>query len=210
MGLGRNPGAEGVFVVATLGTLKAARAALVLVLAALLAGCGVIGQAAAPTTVPLNPGSVVVAPTSTLLDTAGVVPAVGDQAPDFAFTLTDGTTQRLSDLRGKKVLINFWATWCAPCRLEMPELQAASVKYADQLVVLAVNRVESPSDIVAFGKEFNTTFPLITDREAAICNRYGAQNLPTTYLINSDGTVAERHLGPIDRQFIADRLAAMH
>lgn len=179
----------------------------------LLAGCSIPnGGASVPdAALTVDPGSVVIATSSKLLGSSPAVPQVGDPAPDFEYTLADGTVTRLSDLRGKKVLINFWATWCAPCRLEMPALQEASLEYADAgLVVLGVNLVESPNDIVPFGNEFGITFPLITNRSGDIRDAYAAQNIPTSYFINSDGTIADKHLGVIDVTYIAERLAEMN
>ena len=86
-------------------------------------------------------GTSLIAAESRLLDSAdqAVVPRQGDAAPDFEYTLGDGTTHKLSDLRGKKVVINFWATWCEPCRVEMPDLQKVSQESGDQVAVLGVN-----------------------------------------------------------------------
>jgi thiol-disulfide isomerase/thioredoxin len=184
---------------------------LILILAMLLAGCGVASVASPAESSPLtvDPGSVVIAIGSRMLDSAGAVPRVGDTVPDFEYTLADGTPVRLSELRGKKVILNFWATWCAPCRLEMPALQAVHTQRGEELAVLGVNLVESPNDIVPFGQEFGITFPLIANRSGDIRDAFGALSIPVTYFINSDGTVAERHLGVVDAQFIDAQLAKM-
>lgn len=190
----------------------ALRIKLILVLAMLLAGCGASGVAAPAASQPLtvDPGSVVIATGSRMLESVGAVPRVGDSTPDFEYTLADGTPVRLSELRGKKVIVNFWATWCAPCRLEMPTLQAAHEQYGEELVVLGINLIESPNDIVPFGQEFGITFPLIANRSGDIRDAYGALSIPVTYFINSDGSVAERHLGVVDKQFIDEQLAGMN
>jgi len=100
-----------------------------------LAACG--GTAAAPASAPGKP---VIAAKSQLLGDAGQggIPEVGQVAPDFQYTTPDGATHKLSDLRGKKVLLNFWATWCAPCRSEMPDIQKALDESGDAVAVLGV------------------------------------------------------------------------
>jgi peroxiredoxin len=135
---------------------------------------------------------------------------VGEMAPDFAFTLADGTTQKLSDLRGKKVLINFWATWCPPCMAEMPDIQEAADTYENEgFVVLAVNSAEEQAKVEAFAEEYNLTIPLITNRSGDISMAYGARNLPTSFFLNTDGTISYRQIGIMDKAFIETRLENM-
>lgn len=155
---------------------------------------------------PLVVGETPIASESKLIDTKPDWAAIpGEKAPDFSYTLADGT-HKLSDLRGKPVLVNFWATWCMPCIEEMPELEAARHANPD-LVILAVNRNESTEAIAAFAPKVGVSFPLITDRDGAISERYGVINLPTTFFINRDGTIAARHLGALTAARLAERLA---
>lgn len=155
---------------------------------------------------PLVVGETPIASESKLIDTKPDWAAIpGEKAPDFSYTLADGT-HKLSDLRGKPVLVNFWATWCMPCIEEMPELEAARRNNPD-LVILAVNRNESTEAIAAFAPKVGVSFPLITDRDGAISERYGVINLPTTFFINRDGTIAARHLGALTAARLAERLA---
>lgn len=155
---------------------------------------------------PLVVGETPIASESKLIDTKPDWAAIpGEKAPDFSYTLADGT-HKLSDLRGKPVLVNFWATWCMPCIEEMPELEAARRANPD-LVILAVNRNESTEAIAAFAPKVGVSFPLITDRDGAISERYGVINLPTTFFINRDGTIAARHLGALTAARLAERLA---
>ncbi|MCS6840489.1 MAG: TlpA family protein disulfide reductase [Roseiflexus sp.] len=164
-----------------------------LALAATLAGCsgqraGLSSSAAASIDIP--PG---VAVESRMVDRGDGVPAPGEIAPDFAFTFANGETRRLSDLRGSKVVINFWATWCAPCEEEMPDLQRLDER--DDVVVLGVNRFELPDVIIPFARERNLTFTLIANPDGDIVERYGAKNIPISYFINSDGIIGYRQLG---------------
>ncbi len=163
---------------------------------------------------PAPAGAATIAVESTLLESAqggGAPLAVGDVAPNFSYTLPDGTTQRLSDLRGQKVLVNFWATWCPPCIAEMPDLQAARELYGEEhgFVVLAVNAAEDRPQIESFADEMGLTIPLIVDPESNIGDAYGARNLPTSFFINSDGTVHLRHTGVVDTEFIQQHLEEM-
>jgi thiol-disulfide isomerase/thioredoxin len=120
--------------------------------------------------------------------------------------MADGSTHKLSELRGKRVLVNFWATWCMPCREEMPELQQTAKENSDGLVVIAVNRNEAPAAIAKFGNEIGVTFPLITNIAGDIGDRYGATSLPVTYFINSDGTISSRQLGALSPTLLAKHL----
>lgn len=174
-----------------------------------LAACGA-PRAAAPS-VPTPGGPRTIAPESRLLDSAeaALAPQAGETAPDFEYRLADGTALRLSELRGKKVLINFWATWCDPCREEMHDLQRVQDERGDSLVVLGVNKVERAEVIPPFADEFGITFPLIANTDGDISDRYAAKNIPTTYFINSDGTIDFRKIGVMDYSFIVSRLDQM-
>jgi len=155
---------------------------------------------------PLVVGETPIASESRLIDARPDWAAIpGEMAPDFSYTLADGT-HKLSDLRGKPVIVNFWASWCLPCIEEMPTLDAARRTNPD-LVILAVNRNESTETISAFAPKVGVSFPLITDRDGVIGERYGVINLPTTFFINRDGTIAVRHVGALTAERLAERLA---
>ena len=169
-----------------------------------LAGCGgQRGSSPATDRVPVDipPG---IAIESRMIDRGGGLPAPGDPAPDFAFTFAGGETRRLSDLRGAKVVLNFWATWCAPCEEEMPDLQRIDAR--DDVVVLGVNRLELADVIIPFARERNLTFTLIANPEGDIAERYGAKNLPTSYFINSDGTINHRQIGIMTFEVMQDQV----
>ncbi|NDJ85429.1 MAG: TlpA family protein disulfide reductase [Chloroflexi bacterium] len=132
---------------------------------------------------------------------------VGQQAPDFSTTLVDGSVVSLSDFRGQTVLLNFWATWCPPCRVEMPEFQAA---FAEQggiegdFVVLAVNLMEDPDTITPFLQEFDLTFPVALDLDGTINSQFAVQGYPTSYVIGPEGVIRVVHVGPASGQQIAE------
>jgi thiol-disulfide isomerase/thioredoxin len=167
-----------------------------------LAACGWSGAAAPPTASVKVPH--VIAAESKLLDSSGEVamPKAGDVAPDFEYTLSDGTTHRLSELRGKRVLLNFWATWCDPCRAEMPDLQQAADAYGDSVVILGINKLEPVAVIPPFADELKIRFPLIVNTPGDIANRYGAKNIPTSFFIKTDGTVGFRQIGVMNYSFM--------
>lgn len=171
-----------------------------LVLCVGLAACGTQGAVPpAPTPGNTSAASPAVPPTiaveSRLLDRGSpAIPSPGQVAPDFVYTFTDGTMQRLSDLRGRRVLLNFWATWCGPCEEEMPDLQRLANERSD-VTVLAINKLELVEAIVPFAQERGLTLTLIANPDGDISERYGAKNIPISYFINSDGSVGSRHLG---------------
>ncbi len=131
-------------------------------------------------------------------------PTVGAPAPDFRLLLDDGRTLTLHSLNGRPVLINHWATWCAPCRNEMPLLRQAAQEHPD-LVVLAANLQQARSQIEPFAAEFALDLPVVLDAQGALRDLYGVRGLPTTYVIDRDGQIAGVHHG----ELTADDLAAL-
>ncbi len=122
------------------------------------------------------------------------------QAHDFSLSTLDGKQASLNDYRGKVVLLNFWATWCAPCRKEMPSIQTLWDRYKDQdLVVLAVSEDDGEREqITKFIRKINVNFPILLDHDLKIGDSYMLPGLPTTYLIGRDGTVAATIVGTQD------------
>ncbi|MCB8917207.1 MAG: redoxin domain-containing protein [Ardenticatenaceae bacterium] len=141
-------------------------------------------------------------------DIAGA-PQVGSEAPSFVLADLAGNPVSLADFRGQPVIINFWATWCAPCRIEMPELQAAYDQYqADGLVILAVNREEDLATVQAyFVDEMGLTFTALLDEQAFAANVYNVFNMPTTYFVDPAGMVTAVHRGPMTKGQIDGYLA---
>ncbi len=138
---------------------------------------------------------------------------VGDVAPDFRVNTLDETTVMLSDYAGKPVMINFWATWCAPCRLEMPEMQKAFEAYQDDgFVILALNQDESAETVKQFFyDEMGLTFTPLLDENSRVAAEYGVHGVfPSSLFINADGIVTARHFGVITEgqlsQYLADIL----
>ena len=109
-------------------------------------------------------------------------------APDFTLKVLDGEEVALSDFRGKTVLLNFWATWCPPCRAEMPSMERMYGEFdRDELEILAVDLQESEKAVRNFIEDKEYTFPILLDTNGRVGSLYGARSIPTTYLIDEDG-----------------------
>ncbi|TXC91777.1 redoxin domain-containing protein [Metabacillus litoralis] len=124
----------------------------------------------------------------------------GNAAPDFELTTLDGEKMSLSDLKGKKVLINFWATWCPPCRSEMPDMQQIYDEYDDDVVIAAVNLTSSESSVdtvESFVNELSLTFPILLDEKGKVNNEYEVLSYPTSYFIDEEGIIKTKFVGAL-------------
>lgn len=141
---------------------------------------------------------------------ASGAPTIGGPAPDFTLPTLDGRSVSLSGLRGKPVVINFWATWCAPCRDEMPLLQAVATRHAASgLTVLAIDVQEGEALVQAFVDEFGLTFPVLLDKTGEVVSRYRVRGLPTTVFVDRSGNIQSVYLGPLDEKTLETRLAGI-
>lgn len=123
-------------------------------------------------------------------------PQIGGPAADFQAETPQEKPVSPSDYRGKVVLLTFWATWCEPCKKEMPEIEAAYEEHKEEgLVVLAVNFGEKADQAEEFAKKMGLTFPIVVDRRANIAERYGVVSLPVTFFIDPNGIIRERVFG---------------
>ena len=125
------------------------------------------------------------------------IPSLNAPAPDFELLNLSSESVRLEDYRGKPVLLNFWATWCGPCRLEMPAFQDRYDNYAGELAVVAINNAEDTEVVKAFIDELDLTFDVLLDSKAEIQRLYQVRGYPTTFLIDSEGVIRVRHVGLI-------------
>lgn len=137
-------------------------------------------------------------------------PTIGHPAPDFTLTGLDGATFTLSDLRGQPVVLNFWATWCPPCRAEMPELQAASTRLDGEVAIVGVNQGESAEQVAGFVQPLGFTFPMPLDERMDVSRQYLVRNLPTTFFIDRDGIVRYTQVGPLTEATLAQRLETIY
>ncbi len=126
-------------------------------------------------------------------------PWSGGAAPQLELADLDGRTHRLSDYRGKAVLLNFWATWCAPCRAEMPSIERLGQAMAGKpFEILAVNVGESPRVAREFVERLPVTFTVLLDRDGRVTRSWGARVLPATYIVGPDGRIRYSHFGELD------------
>ena len=131
-----------------------------------------------------------------LLGMAGRPPLVGSPAPEIVLKDLQGQEVKLSDLRVKIVLLNFWATWCKPCKEEMPAMQASYDKLRDQgFVVLAVNELEDTNKVIEHIRTHGHTFTVVMDHDNRVANQYGVVGLPASFLIDRQGVVREHIFG---------------
>jgi peroxiredoxin len=120
-------------------------------------------------------------------------------APPLELAAASGTVHRLSDYRGKVVLVNFWATWCEPCREELPSIERLRASLGRKpFVVLAVQAGGSARTARDVAVDLGLQFPLLVDRDSRVINAWGVKTMPTTFLIAPDGTVAFSHVGELD------------
>jgi peroxiredoxin len=138
-------------------------------------------------------------------------PVAGHPAPDFELKNLEGDSIRLSDYQGTPVVVNFWATWCPPCRAEFPDFQKVSVEQGDRLVIIGVNYTasDSPNLVPGFVEEFGITFPIVLDETGETVKTYRAVGLPTTVFIDRDGIIQEVFTGPINKAYIEGKLAEL-
>jgi peroxiredoxin len=130
----------------------------------------------------------------------------GNKAPNFQLKTLNGADVKLSDLRGKKVILNFWATWCPPCKAEIPHMQDFYVsRDKTKVEILAINLTTSeknPGNVKEFVKDRNVTFPVLLDQDGDIGAQYQAITIPTSYLIDSQGIVRKKIVGPMDKDMM--------
>ncbi|GAB4535093.1 MAG: TlpA disulfide reductase family protein [Anaerolineales bacterium] len=138
-------------------------------------------------------------------------PRQGFSAPDFTLSTLTGESVTLSDLRGQVVVLNFWASWCPPCRAEMPAIERVYRDLQPQgLVVLAVNTTYQDSESAAanFVAEFGLTFPILMDRRGEVSNRYQLRGLPSTYFVDRRGVIRAVVVGgPMSETLIRTRVS---
>jgi thiol-disulfide isomerase/thioredoxin len=141
------------------------------------------------------------------LTSRNAAPARGLPITDFELETLTGETVQLSQFRGQPVVINFWGTWCPPCRNEMPLLQSAYESYAPELVILAVNVNDSVGAVERFVDEMGLTFPILMDEKDSVRMQFQVRGYPTTYFVDGDGVLREQIIGELNQEQIDASLA---
>jgi len=146
-------------------------------------------------------------PVSITLKDADPAPEVGHPAPDFTLTSVHGGELSLADFRGKVVLLNFWATWCIPCRTEMPRLATwYREERQHELVVLGIDKQEPRADVLNLLRTLHISYPIGLDETGSVASRYGANVLPVSFLIDRHGTVQSVRIGIVDSVYFVTQV----
>ncbi|AKS38156.1 membrane-associated thiol-disulfide oxidoreductase [Anoxybacillus gonensis] len=125
---------------------------------------------------------------------------VGEIAPDFELMTLQGEKMKLSQFRGKKVVLNFWASWCPPCRAEMPEMQRFYEQYGQHVAIVAVNLTNKEKNrhvVETFVNQKRLTFDIMLDEQGTVSKTYKVITIPTSYIIDEQGVIRSKHVGPL-------------
>ncbi|MCH8004005.1 MAG: TlpA family protein disulfide reductase [Nanoarchaeota archaeon] len=149
-------------------------------------------------------------PTGVLQNNENTGIDIGNLAPDFILNSLEGNNVQLSSFRGKKaVVVNFWATWCPPCREEMPAFEDMFIRNKDKLEVLGVNLQESERAISNFLLEIPVTYPLLLDPDIKVKELYNIFTQPVTYFVDKDGIIVDKKFGPLTPKEIEDKFGKL-
>lgn len=117
-------------------------------------------------------------------------------APAFTLTDSEGKVHKLEDYRGKVIIVNFWATWCPPCRAEMPSMQRAWEQLREEdILMLAINVGQDEEAIFQFTADYPVDFPLLMDQDSAVTGKWPVRGLPSTYVVDTEGRLAYKAIG---------------
>ncbi|MFZ0545012.1 MAG: TlpA disulfide reductase family protein [Candidatus Promineifilaceae bacterium] len=167
---------------------------VILILGIALIGGGWIAYSQEPTEVTFN------------ADGLSEAPVAGYLAPSFTLTTLQGEEHSLADYQGRPIVLNFWATWCPPCRAEVPHFQDASRIYNGQVAIVGIDQGEPLSLVNDFAAQFGISYPLLLDPDNDVNRQYNVQALPTTVFIDSNGVIREVFTGIINSAVLQDRI----
>jgi peroxiredoxin len=130
----------------------------------------------------------------------------GHKAPQFQLVSIQGESMKLTDFDGKLIVLNFWATWCGPCKTEMPALNQFS-QQSEDITVIGINMTGNESSktaVMQFVKEYEISFPILLDHSGSVFEKYRILSLPSTFFINEDGMIVEYHTGPLTEEYLRE------
>ena len=136
----------------------------------------------------------------------------GKPAPNFKLNTLEGKTVQLSDYKGKKIILNFWASWCAPCKTEMPVMEDFFQKNKNDIVLLSVNLTnedQSKKAVKQFANNLNLTFPIPLDEKGEVSDLYQVITIPTTYFIDTEGLLQQKVIGPLNKELLTQLVNEM-
>lgn len=131
-----------------------------------------------------------------------------DKAPDFALKSVDGKTVKLSDYKGKIVIVDFWATWCPPCRKGIPDLISIQSEYKNDLVIIGISldSEKTIKDVPGFVKNYGINYPIVYGNEKVANDFGGIQGIPTAFIIDKNGSIADMHVGLVPKDTFVDKI----
>jgi len=132
----------------------------------------------------------------------------GDKAPDFSLKSVDGKTVKLSDYKGKVVIIDFWATWCGPCRRGIPDLVSIQKEFKDDLVIIGISldAEKTIKDVPGFVKSYSINYPIVYGDEKVVMAYGGIQSIPTAFVVDKKGNVVDRHIGLVSKDTYVNKI----
>ncbi len=141
---------------------------------------------------------------------ASIAPRVNFAMPAFTLNTLDGNTLASENLRGKIVLVNFWATWCPPCRSEMPLLQSIAKEYATKdVVVIAIDVGEDRATVMQYAQNLGLTFPILLDEQTNVATTFQVSAMPTSFFVDREGVIRAAYLGAMNRAYIQAQLVPL-
>jgi thiol-disulfide isomerase/thioredoxin len=134
---------------------------------------------------------------------------IGSPVPDFVLSGVQSQKIRLEDFRGKAVILNFWATWCAPCKQEMPLLQKFADTFGTSVVVIGIDSQEQATDVATYLQENQIQFPVALDLDGEITRKYQVNGFPTTFFLDQNGILRSEQIGALREDLLQDHLQAV-
>ncbi len=137
-----------------------------------------------------------------------VIKLDGDKAPEFSLKSVDGKIVKLSDYKGKVVIIDFWATWCPPCRRGIPDLVAIQNEFKDKVVIVGISldREKTIKDVPGFVKDYGINYPIVYGDDKVVISYGGIQSIPTSFVVDKTGNVADMHVGLVSKETYTNKI----